>query len=235
MRANAPQAVWSSGHSLVWMPPGAAERYSAGVSATVLIVEDHPGMRTALQMLLRACRDKLAFCAAARGGGEAVRLATEHRPDVVCLDLSLPGNIDGFQTCRMLRALPDPPAVVVYTASEQLGVADRALAAGAMSVVSKSDELDELRNALLFAVHGKSVISEAFRSLPAPELTVRQLEVLDGVVRGLSNPDIAAELGVGVESVKTHVSGVIQRLGARDRTHAAALGVREGLVSPPTR
>ncbi|HEV6953394.1 MAG TPA: response regulator transcription factor [Promicromonospora sp.] len=204
----------------------------------VLVADDEPLVRSGLRLVLDAEPD-LEVVGEAGDGARAVELARSLRPDVVCMDVRMPG-VDGLRATELLLRLPDPPRVLVVTTFEHDGYVLDALTAGASGFLLKRARAEEMVQAVRTVAVGQSLLyPQALRDLVrtrpraaqgAPPLTPREREVLGLVADGLTNAEIAAALVVGVETVRTHVASVLAKLGARDRTQAVVLGYRAGLV-----
>lgn len=204
----------------------------AGV-ISVLIVDDHPVVRQGLRALLDV-QDDMTVAGEAGDGPAAVSLATSLRPDIVLLDLKLPG-MDGIAVLRPLRAAG--LRVLVLTSATEPAVASQAVRAGAAGVVYKDIDPAALVRAIR-SVHDGNVLlaPEAFGSLVrgsrADTLTAREREVLAGIADGKSNREIARSLRVSEKTVKAHVSAVLAKLGVQDRTQAAVYAVRHSRDVP---
>jgi DNA-binding NarL/FixJ family response regulator len=193
----------------------------------VLLADDHGLVRDGLGRLLASVPD-IEVVASAADGREAIRLAKEHRPDVILMDLRMPG-MDGSEATR--RLLDEDPAmqVVILTSFSERDEILSALDAGAIGYLLKDAEPDELIRGVRAAAHGESPLApKAARELlgsrgsaPASQLTDREREVLRLVTRGLPNKLIARELGITEKTVKAHLTTVFQRIGVRDRVQAA--------------
>ncbi|GAB2505381.1 response regulator transcription factor [Promicromonospora xylanilytica] len=204
----------------------------------VLVADDEPLVRSGLRLILDAEPD-LQVVGEAGDGAEAVELARTLRPDVVCMDVRMPG-VDGLRATELVLRLPDPPRVLVVTTFEHDGYVLDALLVGASGFLLKRAGADEMVQAVRTVAVGQSLLyPEALRDLVrsrpravagAPVLTPREREVLGLVAQGMTNAEIATALVVGVETVRTHVASVLAKLGARDRTQAVVLGYRAGLV-----
>ena len=199
----------------------------------VLIVDDHFLVRIGLANSLNIESD-MACVAEARTGAEAIELYRKHLPDVVLLDLRLP-DMDGVEVTTKLRSeFPDATVIMISTFDGEEDIY-RALQAGARSYVPKDVSRDELLQ-IIRTVH------EGNHALPAPvaarlaqrmqrrELTEREHQVLRLVVEGQTNKQIAANLQVTEVTVKLHVSSILTKLGAQDRTHASTLAIQRGIV-----
>ena len=204
----------------------------------VLIVDDHAVVRRGLRMFLED-DPAIDIIGEAADGEEAVRLATESRPDVVLMDLLLP-KLDGITaTERIRQALPDTQVIALTSVLEDASVVG-AVKAGAIGYLLKNAEADELLSALHAAADGQVRLSpEASKRLmhevrapQSPEvLTERETEVLRLLAKGKANKEIARELKVSEHTVKSHVHSVLAKLGVLSRTQAAMHAARIGLVS----
>jgi DNA-binding NarL/FixJ family response regulator len=204
----------------------------------VLVADDEPLVRSGLRLILDAEPD-LEVVGEAGDGAEAVTLARALHPDVVCMDVRMPG-VDGIRATELVLRLPDPPKVLVVTTFEHDGYVLDALAAGAAGFLLKRARAEEMVQAVRTVAVGENLLyPQALRDLvrtrprgtsPGPALTPREREVLALVADGLTNAQIAAALHVGVETVRSHVASTLAKLGARDRTQAVVLGYRAGVV-----
>jgi DNA-binding NarL/FixJ family response regulator len=196
---------------------------------SVLIVDDHPVVRQGLRALLEV-QDDMTVAGEAGDGPTAISLAESLHPDIVLLDLKLPG-MDGVAVLRPMRAAG--LRVLVLTSATEPSAAAAAVRAGAAGVVYKDIDPAALVRAIR-AVHDGNVLlaPEAIGSLVrgsrADTLTAREREVLDGIADGKSNREIARLLRVSEKTVKAHVSAVLAKLGVQDRTQAAVYAVRHG-------
>lgn len=194
---------------------------------SVLIVDDHPVVRQGLRALLEV-QDDMTVAGEAGDGAAAISLAESLRPDIVLLDLKLPG-MDGLAVLRPLRAAG--LRVLVLTSATEPSAAAAAVRAGAAGVVYKDIDPAALVRAIR-SVHDGNVLlaPEAVGSLVrgsrADTLTAREREVLAGIADGKSNREIARLLRVSEKTVKAHVSSVLAKLGVQDRTQAAVIAVR---------
>jgi DNA-binding NarL/FixJ family response regulator len=195
----------------------------------VLLIDDHPVVRQGLAALL-SVQDDITVVGEASDGPTGIRLATELGPDVVLLDLKLPG-MDGV---AVLSELPETPRVLILTSATEPAWAERAMRAGASGVIYKDIDPDALVRAIR-SVHDGNVLLAAraagslrergpYGSLDS--LTPREREVLAMIADGRSNREIARGLNVSEKTVKAHVSSVLAKLGVQDRTQAAVLAVR---------
>jgi DNA-binding NarL/FixJ family response regulator len=205
----------------------------------VLIADDHPVVREGLRAVLAAAPD-LAVVGDCGRGDEAVRLALALQPDVVLMDLRLPG-LDGVAATEEIVAA-GAAAVLVLTTYDTDADIVRALAAGATGYLLKDTPRDELTRAVQRAARGETVLAPPVAArlvdrmrMPLPALTPRELEVLRGIAAGLSNPDIGRELFIGEATVKSHVTRIFDKLGVKDRTAAVTAALAAGILPSPRR
>ena len=199
----------------------------------ILIVDDHKIVRTGLKTLLASERE-LQVVAEADDGAAAIRAAREQAPDVVLIDLMMPGT-DGETAIARLRAeMPDVRTLVLtsYGCSDLLA---RALKAGASGAVLKTTDDEVLVTAIRAVAAGGTFLSPDVRRLlkrdpPVPPFTPRQAEVLSSLSRGLTNADIACELGICEARVEEHVNAILTKIGAANRTEAVAIALRKHLL-----
>ncbi len=218
------------------------------MSIRVLIADDQALVRTGFRMIL-AEEEPITVIGEAADGLEVVELARGLKPDVVLMDIRMPG-IDGIEATRRILAQPaDPPIrVLVLTTFDLNEYVYEALRAGASGFLLKDTPAEQLvagvqlvaaGEALLAPSVTRRLIAEFAGHAPAPEppaamdeLTARELEVFKLVARGMSNAEIAAQLVVSDATVKTHVARVLMKLGLRDRIQAVVLAYESGLVTP---
>jgi DNA-binding NarL/FixJ family response regulator len=203
----------------------------------VLVADDHQVVRQGLRSFLEVQAD-IEVVGEAADGGECVELAEQLRPDVVLLDLKMPG-VDGVEALRMLRDRDNPARVLVVTSFTELSSVVPAVRAGAAGYVFKDVDPPALANAIR-SVHAGHIllqpeVAAALLSADKPDggraaaLTEREREVLAEIARGRSNREIARALVLSEKTVKTHVSSILVKLGVADRTQAALWAVRQGL------
>lgn len=211
---------------------------TAAAQVRVVIVDDHPVVREGLRAVL-AATDDVAVVGECGRGEEALRLAIELAPDVVLMDLRLPG-LDGVEaTARIVAS--GASRVLVVTAHDSDGDVAGALAAGATGYVLKDAPRDELIRAVRGAARGESVLAAAvattlvthLRGPTPPALTRRELDVLRYIACGLSNPEIGRELFIGEATVKSHVTRIFEKLGVTDRTAAVTAAIARGILPAP--
>jgi DNA-binding NarL/FixJ family response regulator len=202
----------------------------------VLAADDHPLARAGLEQLLGAL-DGVTLVGTAAGGAEAVRLTVEREPDVVLMDLEMPG-MDGIEATRELLALRPGTAVVVLTSFSDRERIVAALDAGALGYLLKDVQPDELARAIVAAAGGQSPLDpRAARELLAerrvaggPQLSTREEEVLALLAEGLPNKLIARRLEISERTVKGHLTHIFERIGVTDRTQAALWARERGVV-----
>lgn len=199
----------------------------------VLVVDDHLVVRMGVAALLSAETD-IDVVGEAKDGEEALRMALCLKPDVVLMDLVMPRK-DGIAATAELRArLPTTRVLILTSYSTSDGIA-QALEAGASGAFMKSDENESLAHAIR-AIHsgGRCIPSDVRRLMsddpPIPRLSPRQREILASITHGLSNDDIAKQLGISKGSVKTHILLLFQKLGAATRAEAVAIALRKRLM-----
>lgn len=205
----------------------------------IIIVDDHPVVRDGLTAILNTQPD-FAVVGEADSGGEALALVAEREPDVLLLDLEMPG-MDGVETLRRLRREGWELPVIVFTAFDTDERIVTAVQAGAKGYLLKGAPRQELFNAVRVVHEGGSLLQPAVASrlmqqmaqAPEPEpdpLTPREEEVLQVLAQGLQNKEIAAQLHITERTVKFHVSAILAKLGAGNRTEAVAIAAQRGLV-----
>ena len=209
---------------------------------TVLIVDDHSVVRQGVRGYLEALPD-ISIAGEAASGEEAVRLAADHVPDVVLMDLVMAG-MDGVEATRRVRRVSPRSQVVVLTSYHEDVHIFPAIKAGALSYLLKDVGPEELAGAVRAAARGEAVLHPhvatrvmqelrgARREVPNPfaELTDRELEVMRLVAEGLSNALIAEQLVLSEKTVKGYVSNILSKLHLADRTQAAVFAWREGMM-----
>ena len=218
------------------------------MTTRVLLVDDQPLVRAALQMVITDTAD-LEVVAEAGDGAEAVRLVQELAPDVVVMDLRMPG-MDGVEATRLITTGTGSTRVVVLTTFDDDDYVYGALRAGASGFLVKDMALDDILAAVRIVAAGDALIApsvtrrliEEFAGRPTAEpprrvelgsITNREREVLTLVGSGLSNAEIADRLCISVATAKTYLTRLLAKLGARDRVRLVILAYEAGLVSPP--
>ena len=213
----------------------------------VLIADDQALVRAGFRAILEG-QDDLEVVGEAADGGEAVNIARELRPDVVLMDVRMPG-VDGIEATRRLLRDGDAPRVLMLTTFDLDEYVYEAMRAGASGFLLKDVPRDQLVGAVRTVAAGDALLAPAlvrrliedFVRRPAPgarppaeldDLTERELEVLTLIARGLANAEIAASLFVSEATVRTHVTHILAKLGLRDRVQAVVLAYETGLVQP---
>lgn len=204
----------------------------------VIIVDDHPVVRRGIFFALATAED-ICVIAEAGNGEEALRVCQEHQPDVILMDMMMPG-MDGIATTQALKQRCPQAQVLVLTSFQESHYVREALKAGAIGYLLKDVAIDELAQAIRNADAGQSTLHRAataaliqppfVRPDLTEELTQRQREVLALVVQGYSNQEIANKLFVSLATVRFHVSTILAKLGASNRAEAAAMAVKHKLL-----
>ena len=209
----------------------------------VLLVDDHKVVRQGVRAYLQTLAD-IEVIAEAESGAAAMTALEQHQPDVVLMDLEMPGDMDGIAATRQIRKLRPATQVIVVTSHHQDEYIFPAVRAGAISYLLKDVEPDELAAAIRKAAHGEAVLdsrvaSRIVRELqglrkddvnPFTELSEREFDVLRLIAAGKSNAEIAEALVISESTVKTHISNILKKLHLDDRTQAAVYAWQEGIV-----
>jgi NarL family two-component system response regulator LiaR len=206
----------------------------------LVLIDDHRVVRQGLRSFLAAFPD-MTIVGEASSGEEALERIEDWLPDVVIMDLLLPGGIDGIETTRMIRAITPHTQIVVLTAYSDEARVVAALRAGAIGYVRKEADPEILLAAVRAAARGQSVLDPAIAGSVLQDLvgsdqvghslTEREMDVLRLLAHGRTNAEIAEELVVGTETVKTHVGNILAKLHLAHRTQAAIRALKEGLIS----
>ena len=209
-----------------------------GARVRVALADDHRVVRVGLEQLLGTF-DDVEWVGSADGGEAAVALCTAERPDVLLLDLQMP-EVDGIEVTRRLRDASPDTNVVVFTSFSDRDAIVRALDAGAVGYLLKDAEPEELRAAIRAASRGEAPLApraaaalladRRSRAASEVELSPREREVLQLVLDGLANKQIARRLGISEKTVKGHLTNLFQRIGVSDRTQAALWAERTGAL-----
>ena len=205
----------------------------------VMLVDDHTMVRRGLATFLKVF-DDLELAGEADSGEAAVQLCGQVLPDVILMDLMMPG-MDGATATRLIRQQFPKVRVVALTSFKEQEVVQNALQAGAIGYLLKDVTADELARAIRAAHSGRATLSpEAAQALvnaanqppvPGQDLTERERVVLALMVEGLNNTQIAGRLVVSPSTIKTHVSHILSKLGVASRTEAVALAMRHKLIT----
>ena len=212
------------------------------IPVSILIVDDHEVVRNGVRAYLDTLPE-FDVIGEAASGEEALRLVSEHVPDVVLMDLIMPG-MDGVETTRRVKAISPRTQVVVLTSYHEDIHIFPALKAGAISYILKDMKMDKLVDALQRAVQGEvtlhpRVAERVLQNIRGEDtddpqlftdLTERELDVLKLIASGMSNQQIAGELVISENTVKGHVSNILSKLHLADRTQAAVYAWQKGIV-----
>lgn len=204
----------------------------------VALVDDHTIVRKGVRAYLQAQND-IAIVGEASSGETALANAAQWNAQVIVMDVHMPGGIDGIETTRQLRRLLPEAQIVVLSSFSDDSRLIGAMRAGAITYVQKEAEPEVLLNAVRHAARGQAVMEPELmqRIMQARDLryqdvlTEREMDVLRAVADGLTNAEIAQRLIVSEETVKTHLSSVLRKLGLAHRTQAAVYALRSGLVA----
>ncbi|MDI6097591.1 response regulator transcription factor [Actinoplanes sp. NEAU-A12] len=212
------------------------------MSVSVLLADDHQLVRTGFRVILEM-EDDITVAGEASDGGQAVEMALRLRPDVVLMDVEMPG-MDGLEATRRIAA-EGGPSVLILTTFDRDDYLFAALRAGASGFLLKNGTPEALTEAIRVIASGEALLAPAvtrrvistFTTPVTPgvrldQLTPREHEVLVLLAGGATNAEIAVALHLGETTVKTHVSRVLMKLGARDRTQAVVLAYELGVVRP---
>jgi DNA-binding NarL/FixJ family response regulator len=205
----------------------------------VLIVDDHPitrdGLRTALTLT-----DEVEVVGEAASGEEAIEVVEGAKPDVIFMDVRMPG-MNGIQATKVIRERHPETKVILFTVDESRASISEAIQAGVSGYLLKDVGVGELVNAARLAMQGKAVIhpslTQAFieevrlvERRPEAPLSPREVEILQQVAYGSTTKEVADQLGISFHTVKTHLERIFEKLGANDRAQAVAIAIRQGLV-----
>ncbi len=205
----------------------------------VMIVDDHDMLRSGLALFIKTCSD-LELVGEAANGAEAIASVDSTKPDVILTDLIMP-DMDGLAAIKFIRGRhPNIQIIALTSYNDEVLVRD-AIQAGAISYLLKNVSIDELATAIRDAHRGKATLSrEAAQALvnsaqrptaSTYSLTEREQQVLELMIQGLNNAEIAAQLFISRSTVKKHVSNVLEKLNAASRTEAVALAVQQRLIT----
>jgi DNA-binding NarL/FixJ family response regulator len=202
----------------------------------ILVAEDHLVARVGVTAIVNMQPD-MTVVAEAANGQQAVEMFRQHQPDVTLLDLRMPG-MGGVEAATAIRAeFPQAHmiALTTYGGDEDIR---RALAAGVQAYLTKDVLHDELLKAIRAVHAGQTYLPEAVaaalaKQMPRPDLSAREVQVLELIVRGLANKQIAYSLSIAEHTVKNHVKSILSKLGVQDRTQAATAAIQRGIIHLP--
>jgi DNA-binding NarL/FixJ family response regulator len=205
----------------------------------VLIVDDHPVTRDGLRSAL-STSDDVDIVGEATNGAEAVEAVKELSPEVVFMDVRMPG-MDGLEATRVIRDIAPDTKVILFTIEESRAAIADAIRAGVSGYLLKDVSATELIQAARFALEGKAVIHptltrafiEEIQYVETPRetpLSRRESQILQKVAYGATTKEVAHDLGISPHTVKTHLERIFEKLGANDRAQAVAIALRKGLV-----
>jgi DNA-binding NarL/FixJ family response regulator len=203
----------------------------------IALIDDHRIVRRGLSAYFAAQPD-IIVVGEASSGEEALQLAESWQADVIVIDVLMPGGIDGIETTRRLKRLLPRTQIIILSGYADDARVIGALRAGAITYVEKDSQPEQLLEAVRGAVQGKAIfeptlmqrILQAQTMKSSDVLTEREREVLRLLAEGLTNAEIAVRLSVSEETVKTHVAGILRKLGLAHRTQAAIYALRNGIV-----
>jgi DNA-binding NarL/FixJ family response regulator len=210
------------------------------MSIRILIVDDHPVTREGLHAALDV-EDGVEVVGEAGSGEQAIQNAGDLKPDVVFMDVRMPG-MGGIEAARAIREASPDTKVILVTVDESRTSISEAIQAGVSGYLLKDTSADELVNAARLAVEGKAVIhpqlTRAFieevqtaeKRGDSAALSRREKEILQKVAYGATTKEVAHDLGISPHTVKTHLERIFEKLGANDRAQAVAIAIRTGLV-----
>ena len=211
----------------------------------VLIADDHKLFRQGLISLMKTRQDMVEVIGEAENGEEAIQLAEKLRPDVILMDIYMP-QLDGLQAAKIIHARFPKIAIVILTSSEKDGHLYEAVQSGVAGYLLKSLDAEELFSMINGVTHGEAAMTRAVASQllkgvanrvsqdekGESSLTERELLVLRLVASGASNSEIADKLSISVNTVKSHLKNILEKLHLENRTQAATYAYERGLVSP---
>jgi len=213
----------------------------AAVPVRVILADDHPLIRDGLRVMLDPSSE-VEIVAEAANGRELIELVEIHKPDVVVSDIRMP-EIDGLEALRRIHATSPEVKFLMLTVHDENSYVYEAISAGASGYLLKTTSSQELLQGILTVASGRAMLHPlvtqqlitqfakmAGGDAKPKELSKREREVLQLLAYGKANKEIAKALGIGAQTVKTHISHIFTKLGAADRTDAVALALRKGLV-----
>jgi DNA-binding NarL/FixJ family response regulator len=205
----------------------------------VLIVDDHPVTRDGLRSAL-STSDEVDIVGEASSGEEAIDAVEKLKPEVVFMDVRMPG-MGGIEATRIIREENPDTRVILFTVDESRSAISDAIQAGVSGYLLKDVSAQELVNAARLALEGKAVIHPSLTRAfieevqlvdrrPEAPLSKREAEILQMVAYGSTTKEVAHDLGISPHTVKTHLERIFEKLGANDRAQAVAIAIRQGIV-----
>jgi two-component system NarL family response regulator len=203
---------------------------------TVLVVDDHPIFRTGLRTLIEEQEDMLVVGEAANGN-EALALYRRYRPSVTLMDLRMP-DMDGPATIQAVLAIDPGARIIVLTTYDGDDDVERAAQAGAVGYLLKDTFVEGMLDAIRDVDAGELLFDEEVAAKlagrdAAPSLSPRELTILELIARGLSNKEIQASLSIAEGTLRNHLKRIFEKFGVADRTQAALMGIKRGLIRMP--
>jgi DNA-binding NarL/FixJ family response regulator len=200
---------------------------------TILIVDDHFVVRNGLATSLEIESD-IRVTATAERGEDAPAIYASHQPTVVLMDLQLPG-INGVETTAAIREIDPAARILVFSTFARMDEIQSALQAGATGYLQKSASREELIHAVRLTAAGEhylppEVAAELIELRLGPSITAREREIISLIAAGSANKEIGSKLGIAEDTVKQHVSRILQKLGVKDRAQAATEAIRRGII-----
>ena len=200
----------------------------------ILIIDDHPVVRAGLASMLNTQRG-IEVVASAASGEEALAELETIRVDIILIDLRMPG-MGGLQTIRAINLKKDPPRIIVLTSFDTDEDIYQSVGAGAHGYVMKNASQDSLIEAIGMVHAGKryfpaDIASRLAERMARSNLTAREHQILQLVAKGLTNKEIGQAFGISDKTARNHVNSIISKLEVSDRTEAATIAIRQGLVS----
>jgi two-component system, NarL family, response regulator LiaR len=214
-----------------------------GQRIRLLVVDHHAVVCSGLSAILDGYPD-FHVIGHGQNAAEAIHLCTQYHPDVICIDISLPGETSGVEVIHKMHQINALTRIVVLTNLAEGSIVYQAMQAGATSYLLKSISADELADAIRDAHQGQSTLSPEItqvlihtlstQSAGEPHLTPREYQILSLIAQGQANREIAKELNVSVFTVQFHVKNILAKLGVHNRIEAATFAVRQGMGGPLT-
>ena len=200
----------------------------------IMIIDDHPVVRAGLESMLSTQPD-LDVVASASGGLEALALLETQTPDVILMDLRMSG-MSGLDAIRAINLRPDPPRILVLTSFDAEEDIYQSVGAGAQGYILKDTPQERLLEAIHLVYARKryfpaNIATRLIERMARSNLTPRERQVLQLVAKGLTNKEIGRVLGISDNTARNHVNSIIEKLDVSDRTEAATIAIRQGLVS----